>query len=116
MGMADEMRGLVQEIQASHEARGDRVAAIRQETAEMLKGFRRHLGVMAAELRTFLGHAESSRMEAFRAMFQEIQARQKARKHEVHGFLAGIRHEMGAMAAHWRTLPSTMARKRTGAR
>lgn len=51
MGMADEMRGPVQEIQASHEARADRVAAIRQETAEMLKGFRRHLRAMAAELR-----------------------------------------------------------------
>lgn len=115
MGMADEMRGLVQEIQASHEARADRVAAIRQETAEMLKGFRRHLGAMAAELRRFLGRAEASRMEAFRAMFQEIQARQKARKREVAGMLNGFRRENEAAHSHWQNMAATMAKRRASA-
>lgn len=112
MGMADEMRELVQEIQASHGARADRVTAIRQETAEMLKGFRRRLGAMAAELRRFLGHAESSRMEAFRAMFQEIQARQRERNRGTHGLMAGFQREREAMAAHWRRMAATMAKRR----
>ena len=126
MRMGNDMRNLAQEIVNSFDARVERVAALRQETVERLNGFRqvmknlqRELRRKAADLKRFLGNAETSRMRDFRAMHQGIQARQEERNGEVaamrgrfHREQKAIHREMGAMAGHWRTLAFTMARKR----
>lgn len=112
MGMGDDTRNLVQEIRASHEARAERLAALRRETADMLNGFRRELGEMAAGLRRFLGNAESARRQGFRAMLEGIKGRQRERNRGTHGLMAGFQREREAMAAHWRGMAATMAKRR----
>jgi hypothetical protein len=112
--MADDMRNLAQEIINSFDARVGTVAALRQETATLLKGFQHELRQKAADLKRFLGHAESSRMRDFRTMHHGIRARQEERIREVAGMLAGFRRELEAAGSHWRNMAATMARKRAG--
>ena len=57
MQRAEEMRNLCQEIPASFDDRMNRVADVKRETAELLKGFQRDLREKAAELKRFLGNA-----------------------------------------------------------
>ncbi len=116
MGIATEMRDLTQEIQASHEARTAWEADLRRKTAELLKGFQRELREMASALKAGLARSESERRREFQAMMRGIQARQRERKQEVADFLTGFRRELQEAAFHWRTLASTMARKRAAAR
>lgn len=128
MGMADEMRRLTEEILSAFDARVGRVATLRQETIEKLKGFRQamkdlqqELRRKAADLKRFLSTAEASRMGDFQPMHQGIQDRQEERNGEVAAMRDGfhreqeaMHREMGAMAGQWRSLASTMARKRAG--
>jgi hypothetical protein len=114
MGMGDDMRNLVQEIRASHGARADRLAALRRETTDMLNGFRWELGEMATGLRRFLGNAESARMQCFRAMLEGIKARQRERNQGTHDLMASFQREREAMAAYWRNMAASMAKKRAG--
>jgi len=98
MGIAEDMRNLTQDIQASHEAR------------------RGELHEMASALRDGLARGESERRREFQAMRQELQARQRERNREVADFLTGVRRDLQGAASHWRTMASTMARKRAAAR
>ena len=130
MGGAEEMRNLCQEIPASFDARMKRVADVKQETAELLKGFQRDLRGKAAELKRFLSNTEVSRMKDFRAMHQGIRARQEERSREtadlmnsfrrgseqrareVGNMLGGFRRAQKAMASHWHTMAGTMEKRR----
>ncbi len=119
MGGGEEMRDLAQEIINSFEARVARVAALKQETASKLKGFRQEMRNVqhelrrkAADLRRFLGNAAASRMRDFRAMHQGIRARQGERSGEVAGMLGGFRRENEAAASHWRSMATAMAKRR----
>ncbi len=130
MGGGEEMRNLCQEIAGSFDARMKRVADVRGETAELLKGFQRDLREKAAELRRFLINAEASRMRDFRAMHQGIRARQEERSQEtaelmnslhrgseqrareVGNMLGGFRRAQKAMASHWHTMAGTMEKRR----
>jgi len=114
MGMADDMRNLVQEIRASRETRADRLAALRRETTDMLNGFRRELGEMAAGLRRFLDSTESARRQCFRATLEGIKARQRERNRGTHGLMDGFRRERETMASHWRNMTAGMTKKRAG--
>mgnify|MGYP001562224062 CR=1 FL=1 len=115
MGEAQEMRDLTQEIADSFDTRVARVAALRQETAAMLKGFREEFRRKAADLRRFLSNGEASRKRDFRAMHQSIRAEQEARSGQVSGMLSGFRRENEAAAGHWRSMTATMERKRASA-
>lgn len=129
MGMPDDMRNLAQEIINSFDARVATRAALRQETATELKGFRQamknvqhELKRKAADLRQFLGTAESSRRSDFRTMHQGIRAGQQARSRQVGGMLSGCREMMSgfrrereAAASHWQNMAATLAKRRASA-
>jgi len=115
MRFAEEMRNLAQEISNSFDARVARVAALKQDTAAMLKGFRDDFSRKAAELKRFLSNAEASRMKDFRTMHQGIMARQEERNREVAGMLGGFRRQCEAAASHWRSMAATMAKRRASA-
>ncbi|MBI5379571.1 MAG: hypothetical protein HZA23_05380 [Nitrospirae bacterium] len=124
------MRNLCQEIPASFDARMKRVADIKRETAELLKGFQRDLREKAAELKRFLSNSEASRMKDFRVMHQGIRARHEERSREtadlmnslrrgseqrareVGNMLGGFRRAQKAMASHWQGLAAGMAKRR----
>jgi hypothetical protein len=108
----EEMRNLCEEIASSFDARVARVAALRQETAATLKGFRRDLRQKAAELKRFLSNADASRMRGFKAMHQGMRAQQEERNREVAGMLGGFRREHEAAGTHWQTMAATMAKRR----
>lgn len=130
MGSAEEMRNLCQEIASSFDARMKRVADVKQETAELLKGFQHDLRGKAAELKRFLSNTEASRMKDFRVMHQGIRARQEERSREtadlmnslhrgseqrareVGNMLGGFRRAQKAMASHWHTMAATMEKRR----
>ena len=112
MGGGEEMRNLCQEIAGSFDARMKWVADVKRETAELLKGFQRDLRQKAAELKRFLSNTEASRMRDFRAMHQDIRARQEERNREVASTLGGFRREREAAGAHWQGLAATMAKRR----
>lgn len=119
MGGGEEMRNLCQEIASSFDARVAKVAALRQETAATLKGFRQAMKNLQHELRRSLSNvrrslsnAEASRMRNFRAMHQDIRARQEERNREVASTLGGFRREREAAGAHWQDLAATMAKRR----
>lgn len=97
MGMADDMRNLVQEISASYEAR------------------MRELRERAEAVRAGLARGESERRQAFQEMMRGVQARQRDRNRELADFLHGFRRELQEAASHWRTMASTLQRKRAGA-
>lgn len=86
MGGAEEMSNLCQEIAGSFDARVASVAALRQETAVMLKDIR--------------------------ARLKDIRARQEERNEEVASTLGGFRREREAAGAHWQGLAATMAKRR----
>jgi hypothetical protein len=115
MELAEETRNLTQEIINSFDARMARVAALKHETAAMLRGFREEFRRKAADLKRFLSNAEASRMRNFRAMHQGIEAQQEARSRQVGGMLSGLRREREAAAGHWRNMVATMANKRASA-
>jgi len=119
MRFAEEMRNLAQEISNSFDARVARVAALKQDTAAMLKGFRdamknvqHELKSKAQGLKRFLSNAEASRMREFRAMHQRIRAHQEERNREVTGMVGGFRREREAAGAHWQSLAAMMAKRR----
>ncbi len=102
--MTGDMGGLAEDIVHSFDARMERVAAIRDETAEQLGAVRRwmraladDLGTKAAALRRFLSDAEASR----RSTTAEL--------------MAGFRRRADANSATWRDLGATMQRKRAEA-
>ena len=71
MGIADDMRNLSREIVASFEARVERVGALKQETAEMLKGFQRENAERAREVGNMLAgfrHEMKAAASAWRNM------------------------------------------------
>jgi hypothetical protein len=120
--LADEMRNLCHEIMNSFEARVAGVAALKQETAALLKRFhdemkpvRHDLRQMAAELKRFLSHAEASRMRDFRTMYQGIKARQEDRNGQVAGMLGGFRRDRHAAASHLRSMAAALAKRRASA-
>lgn len=129
MGTAEGMRNLTQQIADSFDARVARVAALRQETAAKLKGFRQgmknlqhELRRKAADLRRFLGTNESSRLRDFRAMHEGIQAGQEVRSRQLGGMLAGcremvsgFRREHEAAIVHWQNMSARLAIKRASA-
>lgn len=122
MPMADAMRRQAQDIVNSFDARMARVRALRDETAVMLKRFQHDLRQKAADLRQkaadlkrFLSNAETSRMRDFRAMHQDIRARQEERNRGVAGTLDGFRRENEAAASHWHSIAATMAKRRAAA-
>lgn len=112
MQRAEEMRNLCQEIAGSFDARMKRVADVKQETAELLKGFQRDLRGKAAELKRFLSNAEASRMKDFQAMHQDIRNRQEERNRKVASMLGGFHREQKTMASHWQTMAATMEKRR----
>lgn len=112
MGGGEEMRNLCQEIGNSFDARVARVAALRQETASTLTGFRQAMKNLQHELRRSLSNAEASRMRNFRAMHQDIRARQDERNREVASTLGGFRRERETAGAHWQGLAASMAKRR----
>jgi uncharacterized protein YukE len=61
MGMVEDMRNLAQEIPASYDERVKRVAGLKRETGEMLKGFQRDLKAMATEVRGMLAGFQRER-------------------------------------------------------
>ncbi len=133
MGLAEGMRNLTQEILNAFDPRIESIAALKHETAAMLKGFREEFRRKAADLKRFLSNAEGSRMRDFRAMHQGIMARQEERSgetaalmnrlhrgseertHEVRNMLGDFRREFEAAAGHWRTMAAAMAKKRASA-
>ena len=122
MGWAEDMRNLAQEIVTSYDARVAGVAALKQETAAKLKGFRQEMKNVqhelrrkAANLKRFLSHAAASRLRNFRAMHGRIRVRQEERNGEVAGMLGGFRRENEAAASHWQHMAATMAKRRASA-
>jgi len=59
--MADDMRNLAHEIPASYDVRVRRVAELKRETGEMLKGFQTDLKAMATEVRGMLAGFQRER-------------------------------------------------------
>ncbi len=121
MRLAEDMRALAQEIASSFDARVATVAALRQETAAKLKGFRQEMKNIqhelrrkAADLRRFLGNAAFSRMREFQAMHQGIRARQEERNREMASMLNGFWREREAASGHWQHMAAAMAKKRAG--
>lgn len=127
MEWAEGMRNLTQEIANSFDARVARVAALREETAEKLTGFRQEMKNLqhqlkrkAADLKRFLRNAESSRLRDFRTMHQGIRAGQEARSRQLGGMLSGcremlsgFRREHEAAVDHWLRMTGVLARSRT---
>lgn len=102
--MTGEMGSLAEDIVGSYDARMERVAAIRDETAEQLGAVRRGMRALAAGVRTragdvrrFLGDAEASR----RSTTGEL--------------MGGFRRARDANAETWHHLAATMRRKRAEA-
>lgn len=102
--MTGEMGSLAEDIVGSYDARMERVAAIRDETAEQLGAVRRQMQAMAEDfrakagaLRQFLGDAEASR----RSTAGEL--------------MGGFRRGRDANSATWRDLGATMRSKRAEA-
>lgn len=91
------MGDLPEDIPHSFDARNERLAGIREETAEKLRAVRRDMRATASDLRRFLAGAEASR----RAEAAEL--------------MGGLRGECDARARIWRGLVATMARRRAGA-
>lgn len=95
--MTGDMGSLAEDIVRSYDGRMERVAAIRDETAEQLGAFRREMRAMAGDLRRFLSEAAASiRAETGRLM-------------------DGFRREREANAETWHHLAATMRRKRAEA-
>lgn len=95
--MTGEMVSLAEDIVGSYDARMERVAAIRDETAEQLGAFRREMRAMAGNLRRFLSDAVAS-----------IRA-------ETGQLMDGFHREHAANAETWHHLAATMQRKRAEA-
>lgn len=102
--MDNVMGDLPEDIPHSFDARSERLAGIREETAEKLRAVRRDMRATASDIRTgaanlrrFLARAEASR----RAEAAEL--------------MGGLRGQCDARARIWRGLVATMARRRAGA-
>ena len=83
MARADEMRNLCQEIVTSYDGRVARVAALEQETAEMLKGFQRQNAERAREVGNMLAgfRGEQEAMAGHWRNMDTTMARRRAGKH-----------------------------------
>lgn len=102
--MTGEMGSLAEDIMGSLDARMERLAAIRDQTAELLGAVRRWMQAMAAgvragaaDLRRFLSEAEASR------------------RAETGQLMDGFRRQRDANAETWHHLVATMRRKRAEA-
>lgn len=101
MGMATDMRNLAEEIPASYDARVEWVAALKRETADLMRQIQAR---------------QQERNQETVEMMRGFQRENAERAREVENMPAGFRQEMEEMAGHWRTMASTMQRKRAGAK
>jgi hypothetical protein len=102
--MTGEMGSLAEDIVGSYDARMERVAAIRDETAEQLGAFRRWMQALAAGIRASAAH--------LRRFLNEAEASRRATTGQL---MDGFRREHAANAETWHHLGATMQRKRAEA-
>lgn len=83
MGRAEEMRNLCQDIANSFDARVERVAALKHETAEMMEGFQRENQQRAREVGNMLAgfHREQEAMAGHWRNMTATMAGKRAGKH-----------------------------------
>ena len=102
--MTGDMGSLAEDIVGSFDARMERLAAIRDQTAEQLGAVRREMQATADDLRTKAG--------ALRQFLGDAEASRRSTTGELMG---GFRRRRDANCATWRDLGATMRRKRAEA-
>lgn len=102
--MTGEMGSLAEDIVRSFDVRMERLAAIRDQTAEQLDGVRREMQAMAEDLRAKAG--------ALRRLLSDAEASRRSTTGEL---MAGFRRGHHANSATWGDLAATMRRKRAEA-
>jgi DNA-binding ferritin-like protein len=75
-----------------------------EEVRRLTKNFVEEHKKMASELKRYLAHADSGRLEDFRAMMKEIQSRQTERGREVRLALEAFQREQDEMARELKAL------------
>lgn len=101
MGLAKSMRNLTQEIAQGFDTRVAGLAALRQETATRLEGFRREFRRKAAAFRQLLQMGREARSRQVSDMLAGFDR-----------MLAGFRQDSQAAAGHWRSMAAELAKRR----
>lgn len=99
MAGADGMRGLVQAVIASYEARISAVEALFEATHEMLEGFKVNREKVRVELREILAKGETLRRKDFDVMMGGVLSYQEKREREVKSAIRQYLREQKEMAA-----------------
>lgn len=86
-------QNLTQEILEFYDAIVERVKALREETAQTIKGFRKEQEELSAKLRENLAKGESLRKKDFASLMEEIIEGKKKREGEVQDMLARFQKE-----------------------
>lgn len=102
--MTGDMGSLAEDIVHSFDARMERVAAIRDQTAEQLDAVRREMQAMAEDLR--------AKASALRRLLSKAEASRRSTTGELMG---GLRRRRDANSATWRDLGATMRSMRAAA-
>ncbi len=143
MGIAEGMRKLREDIEASYDRRMAGIAELKKETGNLMRESRirraewkEDLGALSRSLKSLLNGSESQRMREFSNLHQDIRNRQVERKEEdqerarvlksmladydaqrsqnMATMLDGFRKESRAARAEWRRMASTLQAKRAG--
>lgn len=99
MPIAQEMKNLAEDIEASYGERLTTLQHLIAETRQMQRRFRDEHKEMAQALGSFLDNSESTRITEFKEMLRSIQSRQGAREEEVAEMIKKFEDELAQMAS-----------------